>query len=102
MSHFYAKISHSGRKTQPTARGFKTTGVDVEACGWGGKVVTIFRHVDGVDKFEVWMMSHKGAGDTYMVASGIVGDKSSVEHDPLAVYSDMTNDELLAALDAEV
>lgn len=99
MSHFYAKISNSARKTVPTARGHKTTGVDVEACGWGGKVVTILRHVDGVDKFEVWMMPHQGAGDTYMVSSGVVGDAESVKHDPLSKWAGRDTEELLEAID---
>jgi len=100
MSHFYAKISHSARKTVPTARGHKSTGVDVDACAWGGKVSTIVRHVDGQDQFEVWMMPHHGSGDTYMIACGVIGDKDSVEFDPLSAYKDMSDDDLLKAIDA--
>jgi len=98
MSHFYAMISNSARKTTPTARGHKTTGVDVDACAWGGKVSTIVRHVDGQDQFEVWMMPHQGSGDTFMIASGIIGDSSTVVHDPLGKYSDVSTEELLNAL----
>lgn len=100
MSHFYAKIAHSARKTVPTARGHKSTGVDVDACAWGGKVSTKVRHVDGVDRFEVWMMRHQGAGDTFMIASGIIGDAETVEHDPLAKHKDLsTTEDLLNAID---
>lgn len=99
MSHFYAMISNSARKTVPTARGHKSTGVDVDACAWGGKVSTIVRHVDGVDKFEVWMLPHQGSGDTFMIASGIIGDAGTVEHDPLGKYKDLSTDDLLSAVD---
>lgn len=99
MSHFYAKIARSARKTVPTARGHKSTGVEVEACAWGGKITTIVRHVDGQDKFEVWMMRHQGAGDTYMIASGIIGDAKTVKHDPLFELKDATSDEVLTAID---
>ena len=98
MSHFYAKISNSARKTVPTARGHKSTGVDVEACSWDGKISTIVRHVDGVDKFEVWMMPHQGAGDTFMIACGNIGDAGSVEHDPLSKCKDMSEDDLLKTI----
>ena len=100
MSHFYGMISNSARKTVPTARGHKSTGLDVDACSWEGKITTITRHVDGVDKFEVWMMPHQGSGDTFMIACGNIGDKSSVELDPLSAYQDMSDDDLLKALDA--
>jgi hypothetical protein len=79
MSHFYAMISESARKTVPTARGFKSTGITTEACAWGGKVVTRFWHSDGVDKFDVWMMPHHGSGDGELLLSGVVGNAESVE-----------------------
>jgi len=101
MSHFYAKISNSARKNAPTARGHKTTGVDVEACGWGGKVVTILRHVDGVDVFEVWMQSHMGEGESFMICEGVVGKRRSVEFNPLGIYRGLTNEELLRQLKRE-
>ena len=102
MSHFYGKISNSARKTIPTARGHKNTGLDVEACSWEGKITTITRHVDGVDKFEVWMMPHEGAGDCFMLVSGDIGDKNSVEFDPLAVFKDTSTDDLLKAVNGMI
>ena len=38
MSHFYARISESARKTQPTARAHHS--LKVEAQSWEGKIVT--------------------------------------------------------------
>lgn len=86
MSHFYGMISESARKTMPTARGHKTTGITTEACSWEGKIVTKFyhcratpEHPDGVDRFQVWMMPHHGSGDGKLLVTGVVGDGDSVE-----------------------
>ena len=38
MSHFYGQITQSGRKTIPTARGHKTTGLIIHAQSWEGDI----------------------------------------------------------------
>jgi len=79
MSHFYGMISESARKTMPTARGHKTTGITTEACSWEGKIVTKFYHSEGADRFQVWMMPHHGSGDGKLLVTGLVGNGDSIE-----------------------
>ena len=102
MSHFYGMISQSARKTVPTARGHKSTGLTTDAAGWGGKIMTRLYYCEETDRdmFEVWMRPHQGAGDSFMLCSGEVGNKLSVEFDPLAELRSLNNEELLAKLDA--
>ena len=81
MSHFYAMIPNSARKTVPTARGHKTTGIETVGASYSGAVRVALWHDEreGVDKFEVAMTPWQGAGDTKVLARGTVGDASIVE-----------------------
>ncbi len=82
MSHFYAAIPTSARRTMPSARGHKSTGIATYAATWGGRIRTYLWHDDetGLDHFEVCMTPHdNGAGDTCAIATGIVGDKGSIK-----------------------
>jgi hypothetical protein len=69
MSHFYARISESARKTQPTARAHHS--LTVEAQSWEGKIVTkLIREKDG-DFFQVWRMPHgSSGGDNVLLSEG--------------------------------
>ena len=69
MSHFYAKISESARKTQPTARAHHS--LTVEAQSWEGKIVTkLIRATEG-DYFQVWRMPHgSSGGDSVLLSEG--------------------------------
>ena len=80
MSHFYAQIPTSARKTMPTARGHKTTGVTAEACSWAGKVSIEFHYNINTDKdeFTVYMKPHHGRGDSRVICDGIVGESDSL------------------------
>ena len=78
MSHFYGCISESARKTQPTARGHKSTGLTTWAAGWGGKIEVTLWEDGGIDHFSVWMKPHNGCGDRRLLVSGIVGESESV------------------------
>lgn len=82
MSHFYGILpSHStARKTDATARGHKSTGMQAEACSWNGRIVTTLWHdeAENVDRFRVEMLPHQGAGNTRVIATGIVGDGQSI------------------------
>ena len=102
MSHFYGMISQSARKTVPTARGHKSTGLTTDAAGWGGKIMTRLYYCEETDRdmFEVWMRPHEYAGDVFMLCAGEVGNKKTVEFDPLAEMRDLSNEELLAKLEA--
>ena len=75
MAHFYASIPTSARKTVPTARGHKSTGVTTLACSWNGAIETRVWYDAKTenDVFEVSMVSHQGSGDTRCIGSGIVG-----------------------------
>jgi len=76
MSHFYGSITESARKTIPTARGHKTTGLTVEAASWSGKVVTRVWHdaEADCDRYEVTQDSHQGGyWDRKVLAHGIIG-----------------------------
>ena len=102
MSHFYGMISQSARKTVPTARGHKSTGLTTDAAGWGGNIMTRLYYCEDTDRdmFEVWMRPHHGSGDSFMLVAGEVGKKLTVEFDPLAALRDVSNEELLAKLEA--
>ena len=89
MSHFYGTISESARKTKPTARGHKSTGLKVEAASWAGKITVELWESEGSDWFSVMMDRHEGAGDSWSergagferieLARGLVGSHASVE-----------------------
>ena len=85
MSHFYAKIPTSARKTAPTARGHKSTGVETIGASWKGGILTSLWHDadTDTDMFEVRMVQHHGAGDSKILARGVVGDYSQIEYHPL-------------------
>ena len=78
MSHFYATIPTSMRKTTPTARGNVDTGITTETASWAGCIKTRLYEYRGVDWFEVTMEPWHGKGDTVVLASGHVGDRNSV------------------------
>ena len=82
MSHFYATIPTSGRKTIPSARGHKSTGVETIGASWKGGILTSLWHdaETDLDMFEIWMTQHHGAGDSKLLARGTVGDASSVHN----------------------
>ena len=79
MSDLYARIPISARKTVPTARGFKSTGIEAEVCSWDGKIVSKIKWNEQQQKylFSVWMAPHHGSGDEKLLATGVVGDKDS-------------------------
>ena len=81
MSHFYAKIPTSARKTVPSARGHKSTGVQTIGASWRGAIsVDLWYDADeDKDRFVVTMIPWKGAGDYKTLARGTVGDASIVE-----------------------
>jgi hypothetical protein len=75
MSHFYASIPESARKTVATARGHKSTGITTRAASWRGAIETTFWHDDatGKDHFRVEHVRHHGAGINQTIAEGVVG-----------------------------
>ena len=81
MSHFYATIPTSARKTVPTARGHKSTGVETIGASWKGGILTSLWHDPETDRdmFEVRMVQHHGAGDSKTLARGVVGAASVIE-----------------------
>ena len=80
MSHFYAAIPTSARRTTPTARGHKSTGISTYAASHAGRVTTYLWHDEktGEDRFEVYLAAHFGHGDHVAIASGVVGKASTV------------------------
>jgi hypothetical protein len=89
MSHFYATIPTSARKTVPTARGHKSTGVSLIGASWRGAIRLDLSHNDdtGLDEFQVTMMPWHGAGDFAILAKGTVGDVREVEF-PKTAFTD--------------
>ena len=81
MSHFYATIPTSARKTVPTARGHKSTGIGTIGASYSGAIDVYLWHDEesGLDKFRVAMIPWHGAGDHKVLARGTVGDASVVE-----------------------
>ena len=78
MSHFYATIPTSMRKTTPTARGNVNTGITTETASYMGCIKTRLYQYKGIDWFEVSMEPWHNIGDTVVLASGHVGDMESV------------------------
>ena len=60
MSHFYGEIVRSARKTIPTARGHKNTGLETRARSWQGDVRVVLDHDEetGKDTFSVHLCGH--------------------------------------------
>ena len=75
MAHFYASIPTSARRTVPTARGHKSTGIETRAASWAGAVEVYVWHdtETGEDKFRVSQVPHHGKGINRDVASGVIG-----------------------------
>ena len=80
MSHFYAAIDSSARRTMPTARGHKSTGISTYAASWNGRISVSLTHDEetGEDLFSVWMEPHLSRGPLEVLVSGIVGKADSV------------------------
>ena len=86
MSHFYATIPTSSRKTTPTARGTADTGITTYTASWKGAIKTRLYEYEGQDWFEVTMHPWRNVndddsepvGDFQTLASGLVGDRNSV------------------------
>lgn len=81
MSHFYAAITKSARKTIATARGHTSTGIETYAASWDGRITVNLRHnaETGKDEFSVHMEPHSGRGDSAVIATGIVGNAKSIK-----------------------
>jgi len=76
MSHFYGKIPISARKTEPTARGHKKTGLSTIAASWAGAIrVNVWHNPnEDVDCYEVEMIPWESKGDRHVIARGVLGD----------------------------
>ena len=81
MSHFYATIPTSARKTTPTACGHKSTGIGTIGASYSGAIDVYLWHDEreGIDKFEVAMTPWMDEGDYKVLARGTVGDASIIE-----------------------
>ena len=75
MSHFYGSIPTSARKTVPTARAHKSTGLTVHAASWAGAIsTTLWCDSEGRDRYTVLAVPHHGVGASRVLASGFVGE----------------------------
>ena len=76
MSHFYGTIPESARKTVPSARGHKTTGLATIAASYAGAIRVNLWHDPNNDEdcFEVEMIPWFSRGDRMVIASGVLGD----------------------------
>jgi len=76
MSHFYGMIPESARKTVPTARGHKKTGLATIAASWAGAIrVNVWHNPnEDVDCYEVEMIPWESKGDRHVIARGVLGD----------------------------
>lgn len=76
MSHFYATIPVSARKTVPTACGHKFTGINTVAASWAGSIrVRLWHDEDtGLNMFEVTQAPWHGHGVSHCIAHGVVGE----------------------------
>jgi len=77
MSRFYGRVQ--GNRGQATRCGNATSGLVTEAAGWGGCIEVCVYYVDGdTEGFIVTMKPWHGSGDSVRIASGIIGDSSSI------------------------
>ena len=100
MSHFYGMIPESARKTVPTARGHKKTGLATIAAGWAGaiRVNLWYNPNEDVDCYEVEMIPWESQGDRHVIARGVLGDakqssvfvKQPVKHGSTSSYAQTT------------
>ena len=76
MSHFYAQIPHSARKTTPTARGHKSTGINTQAASYAGAIeVDLFHDEEtGKDHFVINQMPWQNSGISEKIATGVLGE----------------------------
>ena len=76
MSHFYATIPFSARKTVPTACGNKSTGIATVAASHKGAIRVYLWHdkETDLDYFEVHQVPWQDAGISKKIAFGIVGE----------------------------
>ena len=81
MSHFYATIPLSARKTAPTARGHKAKGLETVAASWSGSVRVRLWHdtKTGMDCYEVTQEPWQGRGVSRALAAGVLGSDEAPE-----------------------
>ena len=75
MSHFYGLISNSARKTVPTARAHKTTGLTTNAQSWSGQIVThvYYDETAKKDAYTVTRQPHGSSGGaSVVIAQGFI------------------------------
>ena len=75
MSHFYASIPTSARKTIATARGHKSTGISTNTACWDGAIETVlwFDEETQRNMYRVQQVQHMGSGISEVLAEGVVG-----------------------------
>lgn len=74
MSHFYAMIPVSARKTIATARGHVHTGIETVAASWSGAIRVTLEHRDGKDIYTVTEEPWQGSGISRHLARGVLGE----------------------------
>ena len=78
MSKFYGTLTGSA-KTTATRRGTSNSGIMTEATSWNGCIsVRVYEDCNGIEKFSVVMKPWHGHGDTRIIASGVMGDSTSI------------------------
>lgn len=84
MAHFYGTISQSARKTTPTARGHKNTGLQTIAASWAGAIKVTLEHSaqHGRDFYSVALIDWPSGKTRSVLAQGWLD-----EADPLFAAS---------------
>lgn len=87
MSHFYASIPTSARKTQATARGHKTTGIKTQAMTYEGCLTVHLWHdpETGRDRYDITFgdhPDHDAGGKPRGKLSGFVDDSELIPDFP--------------------
>jgi len=81
MSHFYAQIVESSRKTVPTARGHKSTGIQTLTQSYNGQIRVRMWHdpKTNEDKYEVILQPHgyKESDGGIILATGVISDDNA-------------------------
>ena len=75
MSHFYAAISKSARKTTPTARGHRSTGIETVTQSFNGQIRTVLWYdaVTNQDMYKVILQPHgTSSHDGLVLATGAI------------------------------
>lgn len=76
MSHFYGTLDNNGIHQSKTLRGFASSGLNVEAQSWQGKIrIELDVDVEGNNNYKIFRSNHGSSNiETGLIAKGKFND----------------------------